>query len=143
VREDWRYAPGTHPADRVVEYRAPSEAPCGWMRPRRCDPVTHDVPWQSPIRMPRWAARITLEITDIRVERVQTISEADAIAEGMADIGDHLQDGSGCHNTVGVADRYRQRWDSSHAWRGYSWPTNPWVWIVAFRRLTHPKTPHG
>lgn len=78
--------------------------------------------------MPRWASRITLEITDVRVERLQEITEADAVAEG---VGSRLPD-------CGIAqDEYCDLWDSLNAKRGHGWETNPWVWSIAFRRMSN------
>jgi hypothetical protein len=76
------------------------------------------------IHMPRWASRLTLDITGVRVERVQDISEADAIAEGCFDEKEH--DGSL------PSEVFRALWDSLNAPRGYSWTANPWVWVVEF-----------
>jgi hypothetical protein len=84
--------------------------------------------WRPSIHMPRWASRITLEITGVRVERVQAITEDDAIAEGCFDEREH--DGSLPSHI------YRQLWDSLNAKRGYSWESNPWVWVLSFRRVT-------
>jgi hypothetical protein len=80
--------------------------------------------WRSPIHMPRWASRITLEIKSVRVERVQEISEEDAIAEGISG-GDWLG------NPVG---EYRKLWDSINAKRGYPWESNSWVWAIEFEQ---------
>ena len=86
--------------------------------------------WRSPIHMPRWASRITLEITDVRVERVQEISEADAIAEGVTAYADaHLSKG---HDRTPV-EVFAYLWDSLNAKRGYGWDVNPWVWVISFR----------
>lgn len=114
-----------------------------------------DLRWLSPIFMPRWASRITLEITDVRVERIQDISEADAIAEGIEPnwIGplDKGPNGAGSdgwlgdswrHYTNGVdgepaytpAESYRSLWDSINAKRA-PWDSNPWVWCISFRRV--------
>lgn len=102
----------------------------------------------SPIHMPRAASRITLEITGVRVERLQDISEADAAAEG-ADLrhfdGENWS-GWGVGSLVPdgpIPPRYTRRagfrdlWDSFNADRGFDWTSNPWVWVVEFRRLTH------
>lgn len=83
--------------------------------------------WKSPIHMPRWASRITLEITDVRVERLNDISEEAAIAEGCFDEKEH--DGSL------PSQIYMQLWDSLNEARGYGWDTNPWVWVIEFRRV--------
>jgi hypothetical protein len=80
--------------------------------------------WRPSIYMPRWASRITLTITDVRVQRVQDISEEDAFVEGISG-GDWLGDPVG---------EYAKLWSSINAKRGYSWDTNPWVWALTFRR---------
>jgi hypothetical protein len=85
--------------------------------------------------MPRWASRITLEITDIRVERVQEINNADAEQEGFALAG--LQNGCPACDTIdhsyyGGRFHFAEYWDSLNAKRGYSWESNPWVWVVSF-----------
>lgn len=80
--------------------------------------------WRRPsIFMPRAASRITLEVTDVRAERLQDISETDAIAEG-------------CPNgATRPIDWYRTLWDDLNAARGFGWDTSPWVWVVEFRRI--------
>ena len=90
----------------------------------------HDYPtitanWTSPMFMPREASRITLQITDIRVERVQDITEEDAIAEGVESF-----------NTVAS---YSYLWDSLNAKRGYPWENNPWVWVISFKQIRNQK----
>jgi len=81
------------------------------------------------IHMPRWASRITLEVVSVRVERVQEISEADAVAEGIADAR-HLESYiPGQH-----VEEFRLLWDSINGPRGYGWDVNLWVWVVQFRK---------
>lgn len=74
--------------------------------------------------MPRWASRITLDLTGVRVERLQDISEADALAEGSP-----LTSGSYSHRGW-----YRELWGEING--RDSWATNPWVWVLSFRRIT-------
>ena len=78
------------------------------------------------IHMPRWASRINLEITDLRVERVQEITETDLIGEGF----------DGYNGTWRDEERFHHLWDSINAKRGYPWKDNPWVWVVEFKRVT-------
>lgn len=94
--------------------------------------------WRPSIFMPRWASRIALNIIGIRAERVQDMSEADAIAEGLQRCPsfrskwfvpgrDYVSD-----NPI---DLYRELWDSINVARGYSWESNPWVWVIEFPRF--------
>lgn len=89
--------------------------------------------WKPSIFMPRWASRITLEITDVRVQRVQDVSAKDAVAEAC------LPGRHGMHtislNHVSAFDAFRETWNAINAKRGLGWATNPWVWVVEFRRL--------
>jgi len=92
--------------------------------------------WRSPRFMPKWASRITLEITEVRVERVQEISEGDARAEGVS-WPEGAQESNirkwGSEQTARM--RFADLWDSINAKRGYSWESNPWVWVITFRRM--------
>lgn len=85
--------------------------------------------WTPAIHMPRWASRLTLEVTDVRVERLQDISEEDAKAEGVEPDADCLA--NRCRRPY--FDRYLDLWDEING-KG-SWKTNPWVWVVSFRRI--------
>lgn len=88
--------------------------------------------WIPAIHMPRWASRITLEITDVRVERVQEISEKDAEAEGVTldcPVG-HIQS----YQKSPYVYSFAQLWDSINAKRGHGWDTNPWVWALSFNK---------
>lgn len=92
--------------------------------------------------MPRWASRITLEVTAVRVERLQDISEADAIAEGIVhevrdpDLGDGGRPGwrwAENEYAGSAVHGYELLWE--HINGSSSWDVNPWVWVVEFRRL--------
>ncbi|MES1979589.1 MAG: hypothetical protein V4451_16225 [Pseudomonadota bacterium] len=80
------------------------------------------------IHMPRWASRITLEITDVRVERLQDISEADAKAEGCEPLLVPPDGGS-----YPYVEGYCELWETING--AGSWDENPWVWVVEFKRV--------
>jgi hypothetical protein len=90
------------------------------------------------IHMPRWASRITLEITGVRVERLQDITESDAHNEGAIH-GPLLPMGwskAGCvGDDAAMRSRFAVLWDGLAA-PGSDWDANPWVWVVEFKRLT-------
>lgn len=88
--------------------------------------------WRPSIHMPRWASRITLEITGVRVERLQNISEADALAEGVSDTGAKILD-SVANEVTGPIAEYSVLWESING--PGSWDLNPWVWVVEFKRI--------
>jgi hypothetical protein len=124
VRETWAHErDGTGcPDDTGVLYRATDP---GW------DDEGTGLRWRPSIFMPRWASRILLEITDVRVQRLMEISEEDARAEGI--------DLQGFRSlTEGIAGRehrikFHDLWEDIHG--DGSWNTNPWVWAITFRRL--------
>ncbi|AIP65123.1 MULTISPECIES: hypothetical protein [pseudomallei group] len=93
--------------------------------------------WIPSIHMLRAASRITLEITGVRVERLQDISEVDAISEGID------KTAAGFWSTYGQCDvdgtysprlSYQCLWNSLNAARGFGWDANPWVWVVEFAK---------
>lgn len=89
--------------------------------------------WERPkpsIHMPRCASRITLEITNIRVERLQDITPADAKSEG---IHSALADVGGLGPSGSYIDNFRILWESINS--ADSWDANPWVWVVEFKRI--------
>jgi len=88
------------------------------------------------IHMPRWASRITLEIESVRVERLNAISEADAMAEGVERIeyGPKEIHGMPVHpHTSYYWEAFKELWESING--PGSWAANPWVWVVQFRRV--------
>ena len=95
--------------------------------------------WRPSIHMPRWASRITLEITGVRVERLQDISEADAVAEGCKSIRPELMlDGLIVRLGRSAVEEFRLAWEEIHG--GGSWEKNPWVWVIEFRKLEQQET---
>ncbi|PTL79076.1 hypothetical protein [Vitiosangium sp. GDMCC 1.1324] len=92
--------------------------------------------WRPSIHMPRWASRLTLEVTGVRVERLQDISEEDARAEGVerdAKYPDRWKNYVGEVSGPDAVDSFFSLWASIHGTA--SWDANPWVWVVAFRRM--------
>jgi hypothetical protein len=89
--------------------------------------------WRSSIVMPRWASRLTLEITEVRVERLQDINPGDCIAEGIQ--RDGLDpDNIGQYWREEAVAAYEELWNSING-KKYPWDSNPFVWVIAFRRL--------
>jgi len=92
--------------------------------------------WKPSIFMPRWASRITLEITDTRAERLNNISEADYIAEGVEKVDhgwkayDHPTEQATNYTAI---DSYRSLWEKINGVN--SWKVNPYVWCLSFKRL--------
>ncbi len=96
--------------------------------------------WMGKLRpsmfMPRWASRITLEITGVKVERLHDIDEADAIAEGIS------KTPAGFWSTYGLSSAdgtYSARYSYRCLWESIngpdSWTENPWVWAISFKRI--------
>jgi len=77
--------------------------------------------WKPSVHMPRWASRITLEITGVKAERVQEIRLQGKVAEGI--------------NMNHPMQIFKELWNSINAKRGYSWESNPWVWVIEFKRI--------
>lgn len=121
VRETFQYGLCTKSP---VAYRAthkPSDLEAGWDEP---------IKWRPSIHMPRWASRITLEITSVRVERLQDISEQDANAEGGRLI-DNLEVCYQNHRAY-----FSCQWDSINGKdKSKNWIANPWVWVIEFKRV--------
>ncbi|MDU4229426.1 MAG: morphogenetic protein [Klebsiella grimontii] len=87
------------------------------------------------IHMPRWASRITLEITDVRVERLNSISQEDAQAEGMELTGwrPTYSDPDSGGEVMTPYDNFAELWSSIYG--DGSWQANPWVWVISFKRV--------
>lgn len=137
VRETWQAIDGNERSRRIMTQPNPAR---GWIEYAATVPEGYEPPprWRPSIHMPRWASRITLEVTGVHVERLQDISEADAIAEGCTVNhngyfwgGPHAV--SGLKQMATATSAYRDLWE--HINGAGSWDANPWVWVVEFRRL--------
>ncbi|EHO4367997.1 hypothetical protein KLD00_004569 [Escherichia coli] len=84
--------------------------------------------WTPSIHMPRWASRILLEITDVRVERLHDMSEADAKAEGATPATYKITPPEAVYR-VGFGDIWRSIYGQDN------WLSNPWVWVIEFKRI--------
>jgi hypothetical protein len=118
VREAWRFSDDpAHVAS--FHYRADGE------RAGR---------WHPSIFMPKSAARIWLEVTEVRAQRVAEISKEDAIAEGMPH---EWVNGPGGSYLPDPRGEFGILWNKLNAKRGYDFDSNPWVWAYTFKRIDH------
>lgn len=115
------------PADRPGEcyypvYRADGYEPC------------ESESWRTPLFMPRWASRISLKVTAVKAERLQDITEEDAVAEGYEAHRAH-RDYAMMHYHPYAAtarDNFSYSWDTINKDKGWGWSENPYVWAVTF-----------
>ncbi|WP_320744508.1 hypothetical protein [Enterobacter sp. 276E10] len=130
VRETWAEAGAGAPDLKLYRANYPDHVPTHYENV----PKAEDVRWTPSIHMPRWASRLTLEITGVRVERLRSISQADAIAEGAPP----------SHPSIDAVSRDYGYPDFSRSWYGQtwqsiygeeSWNANPWVWVIEFKRV--------
>jgi len=122
VRETWRQPEDFEGYDRGAVLYAVSEMDAG-------------AKWKPSIHMPRYASRITLEITDIRVEKVQDINEENCLKEG---IEKYFDDGVYYYGEYdkGHCDYkhvFKTLWDSIN--KKHTWESNPFVWVIEFKRV--------
>ncbi|MHA0993172.1 hypothetical protein [Enterobacter ludwigii] len=129
VRETWAEAGAGAPALKLYRANYPEHVPTHYENV----PPASDIRWTPSIHMPRWASRITLEITGVRVERLNSISQEDAQAEGMELTGwrpTYSEPDSGGEVWTPY-DNFAQLWESIYG-EG-SWQANPWVWVIEFK----------
>ncbi|HBT6082859.1 TPA: hypothetical protein MCD18_004144 [Klebsiella quasipneumoniae] len=123
--------------EKWVDYRATpkfeASHPAGW------DSAPNDaeaLKWRPSIHMPRWASRILLEITGVRVERLNSIHDVDAMREGIQNLTacSHSDFGiPGVVNAQHPVRAFQLLWESIYGTD--SWSTNPWVWVIEFKRV--------
>ncbi|HBZ7237079.1 morphogenetic protein [Klebsiella pneumoniae] len=109
----------------------------GGVRPEYCDlddNLRHG--WRPSIHMPRWASRILLEITNVRVERLNSMHDVDAMREGIQNLTTCLHSDFGIPGVVNAQHPVRAfqlLWESIYGTD--SWHANPWVWVIEFKRV--------
>ena len=132
VRETWLNAgveiPGCKPDE--IWYREDEDEAFAIS----CEPHDQRPKWRPSIFMPRWASRITLEVTGIRVERVQDIIEGDIRSEGVECPEHDFHSGFCAGECSSLRGAFRTLWDSINKKRGYEWDVNPWCWVISFRK---------
>lgn len=123
VRETWAAHDTRALRRRYVHYRADDESA-----------YETDGPWISPIHMPRWASRLLLEVTDVRVQQLQEISEQDAQAEGVEPFRTIGSARDKQWYPEGFRANFKLEWDQLNS-KVATWSSNPWVWAISFRRV--------
>lgn len=114
-----------------IEYRAGGAKifPATWEQYDKAAGNTEG--WRPSIVLPRWASRITLEVVSVRIERVQDITPQDAAAEGF-DLHSWSERGVLSRDAL---MGFRDLWDKLNGPRGFGWDSNPFVWVISFRRI--------
>lgn len=146
VRETWAPVNPDEPKGRGTEvvYRADLPNLAEELAVKRLAPGARR--WHPSIFMPRWASRITLEVTGVRVERLRDLSEADAVAEGARHFPDlpsthpygqdnrwSMGEPTATDECLGSARHaFGNLWESINGFG--SWDVNPWVWCLSFQR---------
>jgi len=144
VRETWRGP--LVPEDALAEYE---RDPTPFRQPAYCQyradsnelgqhimssPEAEQFGWQTAIHMPRWASRINLEITGVRAEKIQDISEDDIMAEGVQTDSHFLNNFFTMNmNSESPKEAYRKAWQKQYG--ATSWEVNPWFWVIEFQRI--------
>lgn len=132
VKERWDYVGG----DEYLYQRDPGAV----LYEDRGDLAQVGRRWRNPMFMPRWAARLWYEVTEVRVQRVQDISEADARAEGVDALDGLLDAVEICRlaKLAGCGHEDNRAWFAAaweHIHDAGSWEANPWVWALTFKRI--------
>ncbi|EMM2809455.1 TPA: ASCH domain-containing protein [Klebsiella pneumoniae] len=131
VRETWAEAGASAPDLKLYRANYPEHVPSIYENV----PPAEEIRWTPSIHMPRTASRILLEITDVRVERLNAISQEDAQAEGMELTGwrPTYSDPDSGGEVMTPYDNFAELWSSIYG--DESWKANPWVWVISFKRV--------
>ncbi|KTB50162.1 ASCH domain-containing protein [Klebsiella quasipneumoniae] len=131
VRETWAEAGASAPDLKLYRANYPEHVPSIYENV----PPTEEIRWTPSIHIPRWASRILLEITDVRVEQLNAISQEDAQAEGMELTGwrPTYSDPDSGGEVMTPYDNFAELRSSIYGEE--SWNANPWVWVIEFKRI--------
>lgn len=121
----WNPGPDAKPA---LWYRADNNENLLWTHEN--GETNFEIPWKPSIHMPRWASRLALEIVNVRVERLQDISEEDAKSEGVTIAPGDIQS----PDSRSYRGAFAFLWNQINSERG-SWSDNPYTWVISFRRI--------
>lgn len=127
VRETWKKAPNGY-----YYYE-------DWQR----NDIADVTKWKPSIRMPKEAARIWLKVTDVRIERLQDVTEDGAKAEGAIDNRGFIHSPENEYDRIYTArEHFIKIWNSTikkSNLNRYGWDANPWVWVIEFERCEKPE----
>lgn len=136
VRETWAEAGAGAPDLQLYRANYPEHVPSHYENV----PPAEDIRWTPSIHMPRWASRILLEITDVRVERLNSISEEDCWAEGIEAVDGLFENTEIIDMALKIGccvedskPMFALLWQSIYG--ADSWQANPWVWVIEFKRI--------
>jgi len=136
VRETWAEAGAGAPDLQLYRANYPEHVPSHYENV----PPAEDIRWTPSIHMPRWASRILLEITDVRVERLNSISEEDCWAEGIEAVDGLFENTEIIDMALKIGCCFEDSkpmfallWQSIYG--DDSWQANPWVWVIEFKRI--------
>lgn len=135
VRETWSPSTDSLPLAKVPNQDPREQFPQIrlWYAASNDRPTWAETKWHPSIHMPRWASRISVEITGVRVERLNDICEEDAKSEGVEGLSELFEKAKHGHPLT--------PWSTAFAWLWFqingrdSWMQNPWVWVVEFQRI--------
>lgn len=139
IKETWRphydeelYDSINYFADNAVLKPKIYDEQTGYRFSADCEEAANDIidglgkRWKPSLFMPRWASRITLEIIEVRAEKLQDITYADCLMEGIEDLEE---------NAGKTIAEFAALWDRINEARGFAWDKDPWVWVVKFRKI--------
>lgn len=130
VRETWAEVGASTPNLKLYRANYPEHVPSHYENV----PPANEIRWTPSIHMPRWASRILLEITNVRVERLNSIHDVDAMREGIQNLTtcSHADFGiPGVVNAQHPVRAFQLLWESIYG--AESWKANPWVWVIEFK----------